>query len=194
MKKTSSEWTQNRKPQFKVSYQGSADYILADGRKVTVRTFANPRANYNTGVYAGEIEPFVGTVRFTHHPDFNTMPGPDVLQHFPGFIGARFLEDWTVEYSEPRGLLVFDPVTEYVYAGPQLLADTESPYSREIMARGHAMRPLQLSHWQVQRAHDPERPTDFWGPKAQVDATEYANRGGRGPSDFGYTLEIVQLQ
>lgn len=105
------------KPEFKVSYAGEVEYRV-DGKLYRVRYFANPRMGYNDGVYDNDIQSSVGTVRNSWRDGCEYMhqfPPREVVALFPGFVGARYTEDFQTEYDGPRPVLCkHHCVPEYV--------------------------------------------------------------------------------
>jgi hypothetical protein len=94
--------------QFVSSYAGESDYLV-NGRKYRIRYFAIPTMSYADGVFAREILPAVGTVRAYDSGGFYQFPPDDVVALFPGFIGARYAQDWTMEYNGPAPIQQVQP-------------------------------------------------------------------------------------
>jgi hypothetical protein len=105
-------------PRFKVSYQGRADYQV--GRRVVcVRHWGCERFAYAAGVWAQEIRPSIGTVRFESYPDSREFPSAEIMAHFPGYTAARWRVEgdrWTLETDGPAPATHHDPATGYLLA------------------------------------------------------------------------------
>jgi hypothetical protein len=157
---------------FRSSYQGEAEYDLSDGRRISVRTFADPAAAYNTGVYLSEIEPLVGCVRFVHAPDMFTFPDASIMAEFPGFVAARFTRDYKVEYDGVRPELARDPILDYVWSCPVLKS---RPYEQPILDRAVPYTPETLAHCRVSIARNGtvDHRADFFGRHAVDSARRY---------------------
>ena len=85
---------------FLVSYAGEVEYDIG-GTVYKVRYWGNPDGSWNDGVWEGFIRPSIGTVRHDKCELFHTFPPPEVVALFPGFVGARYTEDWKTEYDGP---------------------------------------------------------------------------------------------
>src|SRR5262249_4557514 len=84
---------------FRLSYAGEAEYYV-DGVLYAARYFANPRLPYAEGVYDQFIRPAVGTVRHGESSRFHDFPLREIVELFPGFVGARWNRDtWELEYD-----------------------------------------------------------------------------------------------
>jgi len=107
------------KARFISAYQGAAHYEVG-GRRYGVRRWASDDGHYTD--FAGDIVPYVGTVRCEH--PVGEFPPPEVLELFPGFVGARYdHETGRVEYHPHPPAWVWDP--------PYLRAAFDHLYPRE---------------------------------------------------------------
>ena len=84
---------------FLVFYAGGVEYDIA-GRRYHVRYFANKRMPYNNGVLEQKIAE-VGTVRHDETAHWHNFPPAEVVALFPRFVGARFTQDYRMEYDGP---------------------------------------------------------------------------------------------
>ena len=86
------------KPQFLSSYRGESTYKWHE-KTYALRYFAQNDGHYNKGVYEKDIEPLVGCVIARYHKACHLFPPRELLEFFPGYIGARFTRNFTVEYD-----------------------------------------------------------------------------------------------
>ncbi len=101
-------------PRFVFSYRGAADYVVK-GRKYSVRSFAHDDGYYNGNYFAEGVRPLVGCVRSDESAYWHQFPPAEVLALFPDHVGARFTQDYGIEYVtghapevvEPRAVPVF---------------------------------------------------------------------------------------
>jgi hypothetical protein len=66
--------------------------------------------------YRPTVRALVGTVTHASSSRFHGFPAAAIVAEFPGFVGARFTDDWKVEYAGPRPTVVSigDATTEMV--------------------------------------------------------------------------------
>lgn len=101
-------------PQFVSSYQGESTYTWR-GKTIAVRCGVRDDGhwNYTPADFFRQVVGMVGTIRHYHHYDDGGMHDfPDVAleKFFPGYVRARYTEDWTPEYASERPPLVESPI------------------------------------------------------------------------------------
>ena len=110
---------------FRLSYAGEAEYDV-DGVLYAVRYFANPRMPYAEGVLEKFIRPAVGTVRHYESSKFHDFPPREVVELFPGFVGARWNpETWQLEYDGAKPVLVPGRLVPYYVTSAGVIAAEE---------------------------------------------------------------------
>jgi hypothetical protein len=102
--------TTNDKPRWTCSYRGNADYLWR-GQKWRVRSHACPGGgatatsadgHYNGDYYFKGILPAVGTVMADDSERFHQFPPAELMAHFPLYVGARWLDDFSaIVYDGP---------------------------------------------------------------------------------------------
>jgi hypothetical protein len=87
-----------RDKRFVVSYDLEVEYEI-DGRNYRVR---HGMHNSNTSEdYRPAVRATVGTVMHRDSRRMHEFPPREVVALFPGMVGARWREDWAVEYDGP---------------------------------------------------------------------------------------------
>lgn len=90
-------------------------YIAREGRLWRIRFMADPKDPYwDSTTFERGIRPFVGTVAAVDPPHFYKFPPSSVLEELPGYVGARYTEDFRVVFTSMP-----DRVTEngIIYSG-----------------------------------------------------------------------------
>ncbi len=91
------------KPRFTCGYAGVCDYQWR-GRKYRVRSSAADRYpgdgwNYTPEDWAAQVVAAVGTIMWDESAHFHEFPPADLAEHFPGYVLARYRDDFTIEYA-----------------------------------------------------------------------------------------------
>jgi hypothetical protein len=118
--------------QFVVSYDLQCEYRIGD-RCYRVRSGAH-EGNTRSEYYWSGVVPMVGTVSCRDNP--HEFPPAEVLALFPGFVGARWNENFTaIEYTDQPADILEHGMSVYSSA---VYCDNGEGSIRPTLARGGA--------------------------------------------------------